>query len=74
MGIPHKTGFLISLATVKDDNTFTVLIALLTVKYFKRFISNSTFNLVYNNNKDNKHKIAKLNFIILNLALTCYKN
>jgi len=64
MGIPHKTGFLIILAIVKDDNTFTALIALLTVKYFKRFISNSTFKLFYNKNKDNKHKIAKLNFLI----------
>ena len=63
MGIPHITGFLISLATVKDDNTFTALIVLLTVKYFKKFISNSTFKLFYNKNKDNKHKIAKLNFL-----------
>ncbi len=63
MGIPQTTGFLISLATVKDDNTFTALIVLLTVKYFKRFISNSTFKLFYNKNKDNKHKIAKLNFL-----------
>lgn len=62
MGIPHTTGFLITLATVKDDNTFAALIALRTVKYFKRFISNSTFKLFYNKNKDNKHKITKLNF------------
>lgn len=63
MGIPQITGFLISLATVKDDNTFTALIVLLRVKYFKRFISNSTSKLFYNKNKDNKHKIAKLNFL-----------
>ena len=63
MGIPHTTGFLISLATVKDDNTLTKLIVLLLVKYFKKFISNSTFRLFYIKNKDNMHKIAKLNFL-----------
>ena len=66
IGIPHTTGFLISLATVKDDNTFTALIVLLTVKYFNRFISNSIFILYYYHNKDNKYKIAILNFLIWN--------
>ncbi len=63
MGIPHKTGFLISLATMKDDSTFTALIDLLTVRYFKRFISKSIYNLFCNKNKDNNYKITKLNFL-----------